>query len=505
MGGIGVVFYEVMIHVFQLVIFSLCGAGLAKQGAFDRIGEFKSAEANLHLFIPMFEIVTFSKAIHGLSSNELGLLFFTFVISSAFAWFFGFLHGRVFKMDVRARRVFALICTFGDVAFLPSVLAGALCLDSGPFHGDPHCASNFHYSFYVLFLFNFSLLLSGPYFMHTDQAVSQHIARKMMLIRHYYPKSPQDFLDDTHLTKLDDAAPLKGSEVALPIMGSPEKPVDTAHMPDRLDTAAHLTGKVSSLKEIFETVSKDKADAFSIFDNDELMEYSYSLHMDTATAEKFETHFNLFLNKIKPEVFSKLYLEVPNIQIPPAINLPFVRGWLTSRPIWGCILSVIFGRIPDVMEWLFEDNQVVKAFMGTIEHISELAIPLAVMVWGMELIKGFHLQGRNLRIIDVVAMVLIRLAIVPAIGLGFAHGLLNDGISELDNNPVLSFHIYANWCVPPGLLLLTLFVLCKYFALEGAIIMFWCKLLCIVFSTLYTWAYMGMMDLSFPDVPYKAA
>ena len=506
--GIAVVFYEILIHVFQLLLYSLAGAGLAGQGAFDLIGKFKSAEANLHCFIPLFELVIFSQSMDGLSNNEMGLLFFTFVISSAFACIFGLLYGKFSKMDVRARRVFALICTWGDVAFLPEVLTAALCNPAGPFAGDPHCSMNFNYSFYVLFLFNISLLLAGPFFMHSDQAVAQHIMRKMMLIKHFYPASPQDFMDDTNLARLEETPPAiknKAEEpMSIAIVPSTEKSPDIANRHNELmETEAHLA-MPANMKVVFETISKDKKVADSIFLDEELYKYSNMITLDEDTAEKFENHFNLFLSKIKPEVFVKLYQNVPNIQIAPKLDLPLVIHWLTSRPIWGCIIAVIFGRITPVMDWFFRDNQVTRAFMGTVKALSNLAIPLAVMIWGMILIDGLHVRGRILRIIDIVAMGTIRLVLVPAIGLGFAHGLIGDGISALTDNKVLAFHLYANWAVPPGLLLLTLFVLSKYFDREGALLMFWCKIACIILSTLFTWAYLGMYNLNFPDVPYKA-
>lgn len=502
--GIGVVFVEVIIHVFQLILYSLCGAGLSKVGAFDKAGEYRSALANLHCFIPLFEIVVFSQAANVLNSDSLGLLFFTFVISSFIAIFFAIIYSRVSKMDIRITRVFILLNAFGDVAFLPEVLTDAMCAVTGPLNGDAACSKIHGYSFYVLFLFNFALLLFGPFFMHSDKALAYNVMRQMIIVRHFYPKSAQDFLDDTNLSALD----AKQIEGPVLVMQEQEKsPTDKASPqkgeleknknPDLFHTAAQLTLRNGALKETFNTNFEGKV-PMTVLEDEELVLYSLALHMDREIYAKFQEHFDKLLEKIHPDVFDKLFKEVPNVEPTPKVDKAFLIHQATSRAIWGCIISIIFGTHSEAIDWLFISPENKKLFMGTIVGIQSLAIPLAVMIWGMELVRGFQFKGRNIRLMDLIALISIRLVILPSIGLGFVYGLSQNGIAALDNDRVLLHSMYANWCIPPGLLMLTLFVLSNYYAGEGALMMCYSTISSIIFSPLFTWAYTAVFNLSFP-------
>jgi len=492
--GIDVLFYDVMTNILQLLFFSLCGVLLRYLNIFEKVGEFKSAEANLHCFIPIYLIITFSKAIEVPTSKGLGLLFFSFIISSGLSAIFGWVYTKLFKVDVRVSQVFVLLMTWGNVAFLPHVLIGAMCGEGGALQGDPNCSKNTGYSFYGLFLFNLSLLILGPLYMHKDKAICYNVRRQMKLVKNFYD-TPQAFLDDKDLVKMNEGIKYK----KIGIESSPEKlaasPSHTETKPIK-DAVQETEARINisgNAKEIFYG-KNSKVPITAIEDND-LIEYSLLIHMDSNTYEQWLAHFDKFLEKLDDHTFHEIYDgQIPNPEHSPGYDMDLLHHCVTSKAIWGCIIGLIFGRIPAVMDWIYAEKQE-KYFMGTFEHLSQIAIPLAVLIWGTQLYSGFTFKYSNIRLLDLIALHIMRLLIIPSIGLGFIYGLSQDGISELDNDRVLMFSMYADWLVQPGLLLLTLFVLCGYYAKEGALMMFWTTISMIVVAPLFTAAYLHMMGI----------
>lgn len=499
--AIGPVFYKVMIHILQLLLYSLAGAYLTWFKAFDPVGENRAAEANLHVFVPFFCFVTFSKAVDPMSHDSLGLLFFTFIISSAFCIFFAIIYCRLAKVDVRIQKVFVLLAAFGDVAFLPSTLLKGLCDEDGALAGDPNCKYTVPYSFYVLFLFNVALIIIGPFCMHRDKAIDYNVRRQMIMVREYY-KSPKEFLDDTNLAAVDKAllehaTPAIEAAPGIKVVIEPTSPlVPLDNVPgEKVVTSTHLFGKEDngSHREIFDNL-KDSKVPMTVVEQPDMVSYAMELHLDRDVYDQWQSQFNKFLDKLSPNVFNTLIAKVPPPEKSPQLGWHFLLEKARSEVIDCCILGMIIGRIPKAFDWLYGEDGM-EYFMGVVEGLAGLALPLAIMVWGVELYHGFHFRGRNIRIPDVVAMILIHLVIVPSIGLGFVHGLSNDGIEALDNDRVLMFSMYANWCVSPGLLLLTLFILCGYYMKEGALMMFWCAIAEIPLAPLFTYAYLEMMDI----------
>ncbi|MDR3734341.1 MAG: hypothetical protein P4L10_02270 [Acidobacteriaceae bacterium] len=497
--GIETVFYRVMIHVLQLVLFSLVGAYLKWFHAFDPVGENRSAEANLHGFIPLFCFVTFSKSVAVMTNESLGLIFFTFVISSSFCILFAVAYCWFAKSDVRITKVFVLLAAFGDVAFLPYTQLTGLCDKHGTFFGDANCAKNYGYSFYGLCLFNLALLVVGPFCMHRDKAIDYNVRRQMVMVRPFY-KTAQAFLEDTDLMELDKAQKEREKDNPTRALPSPDKVMVEAspaeNVGEKAMTVAHLFGKEgnSSYKDIFDNLRDSKVPK-TVLEEQDLVMYAMNIHMDRDVYAKWQGQFDKFMQRLTPDMFNTLIAKVPAPEDPPQVNLEFLLGKIRCEIIECCVWGIVIGRQEEAMKWLYGEDGL-KYFMQTVEDLAGLALPLAIVIWGVELYPGFHFKGRNIRLPDLIAIILIHLVIVPAIGLGFVHGLSNDNIAALDNDRVLMFSMYANWVVSPGLLLLTLFVLCGYYMKEGALMMFWSTIAEIPLAPLYTYAYLGVMDIT---------
>jgi len=500
------VFFEILKNLLLIAIFAVVGTILAWVKAFDKIGENRSAEANIHVFIPVFCFVAFSQAVYNLSSNALGLLFFTFVISASIGAVLAFIFAWVSRMDVRIIAVFMLMAAYGNVAFIPESILVALCgtFGYGSLQADAGCKHAGGYSLYVLFLFNYSLICIGPFFMHMNKAKAFNIRRQMIMIREFYSTSPADFMADTELVGVDkrlkEGLNLGGDkEVHLQIEGppvktpeSPEKKEGQEGKPNNYqdtESALHTTGNRSVLDR------ENPKVPMSTLEEPELIVYSLEYHMDPAGHEKFQKHFDKFIDKFDNRTVN-LFCEkhVPSPEKPMEFGIMFILGRIYHQVNVGCILGIIIGRINAAEEW-FYCKDIISIFMGPVESIANLAIPIAVMILGIQLATGFSLRGMSIRVIDIAGLIVIRHMILPAIGIGFARALYNDGIWDLQNDGVLAYSIFANWNLPPGILLLTLFVLCGYFAREGSFMIFCCLVATIPLVTLFTWAYLKAASL----------
>lgn len=505
---IGEVFYSVMVDDLQLLIYSLVGAALRWLGPFDPIGEKRTADANLHFFIPMFCFVEFSTAVQNMSQQALSLLMFTIVISSLFAVFFAYIYTWVAKTDVRISNVFLLMVGFGNVCFMPLVLTRGLCSVKGTWSAEPSCANNVAYSFYELFIFNCPLLAFGPLVMARDKATGYNVRRQMMLVKHYYPRTPQDFLDDTDLVAMKGVSNNQGKAepgvvaVNMPNEGgnspTPNKgnQVVTMHNKEEMyGTSAVLNAGIGLGKDDFKEEKGSKVPE-SVLNDQDLVNYSLDLHMDRDTYQKFQDHFAKFFELINVDFYQKEFSnKMPNAIHMPGFDMALVEHIYKCKALWGCILGCIIGRIPTIMTWLYDPNLGIYYFMGTIEGLAGLVLPLCIMILGIQLGPGFHFKGSNIRIHEVIAFIVIRLMIVPAIGLGFVWGMANDSIPAFQGDKVLQFHMFANWVVQPGLLMMTLFVLCGYYAKEGSLVYFYSTIANIVCGPLYTYAYFQMFSM----------
>ena len=488
--SIDVVFYEVMINLLQLLIYSLVGTALNKLGIFDIVGERKSAEANLHIFVPAFSFITFSNAVNGLSSASLGIIFFSFAVSAATAAVVAYFYCTIVKTDVRITRVFLLLNAFGNVAFLPETVLVALCGKDGALSGYGLCSNKIGYSMYQLFLFNVLLIMIGPFFMNRDKSVAYNIKRQMVLVKYFY-ESPEIFLTDKDLSMMDAKNKLEPGKISIEIASTERIPPPLSE--ERLVTVTGLVKTTTVREDFYGNGSKVPA---SVLDDPELVDYAVSIHMDDDVHKAWEAQFEALLKKIDMDVYKRLAEGIPAPMKFPEVDKDFWIHMATSKVVIFGILGVIIGRIPTAMGWLYGPDGL-KYFMGTVKGVAGLALPLAVMVWGVQLSPGFLFKGSNIRLFDIIGLIILRLAIVPAIGLGFSSVLNHGGIEALNDDKVLAYSVYSMWCIQPGLLLLTLFVLCGYYAREGAMMMFWSSVAVIIASPLYTGAIFKALGWNF--------
>ena len=495
------VLIEIMKNLLLIAIFSAVGAVLAWLKVFDRVGEMKSAQANIHAFIPIFCFVAFSQAVYGLSSDSMGLLFFTFAVSSILAAIFGLIYAYASKMDIRIIGVFTLMTAFGNVAFLPETILVALCGEHGALKGDPGCIHAGGYSMYVLFLFNFSLICMGPFFMHKNKAMTFNIRRQMVVIREFYPTSPHDFMADVELSAVDkrvkeglsfEDPPQKES----PLQLEAAHPSEQKESPEQKNIYQETEGAFQGSGNRLLLDRENPKVPMSVVEDPAVIEYSLEYHMDGESHDKFQRHFDKLMEKLDTRTVSQFCNKrVPSPEKPLVFGIPFLVGLCYNQVNVGCLLGLIIGRIPAAEEWFYSKDNV-AIFMGAVESVANLAIPIAVMILGIQLSTGFSLRGQGIRAVDIGALIVIRLVILPAIGLGFTNALYNDGISAMVNDKVLTFSVFANWNLPPGILLLTLFVLCGFFAKEGPLVVFWCLIAIIPLVTLYTWGFLSLFSLT---------
>ncbi len=484
--GIVSIEYGVVVDLLQIAIITLIGFILAKIGPLAPRGELLSAQANLYIFIPLFCFFEVSNSTRSISRLSVLLLWLTFAVSSLVAAFLTWMYCRLFAADVRTVNSLVLIAAFGAVAFFPGALVHAACSEDGDMWKDPDCGLGPEYSMYMILWFNLILLCIGGLFASRDRAISHNIMRQMWFVRKFYP-SPAEFMADRRLDAMERVQREKFAEYLNP-------DANVSQQECRSTTYVQLIGKEGSHKAKFMEPRNLVESPVTLFTDPELIRYSFSIHMSPDTYNSFQYHFDAFLDKMSPPVFSALYTAaVPGPQKPEEVSgWFFFLGWLKSPIILSIIAGFIFGFFPDLSNWLYSPR-VVELFMGTVEALAGFAVPLAVMVLGAELAK-LEYTGKDtiIRVSDVIAIIVIRMGLVPLLGLGFVWIIALIMGSWLTNDRVLTFSVFANWCVPPGILVATLFVLMGHYSKEGTIILIWCMIASLVTVLPFILAYFAI-------------
>ncbi len=467
--------YGVVVDLIQTTIFTLIGFVLAKIGALAPKGELLSAKANFFILTPFFCFFEVSNSTRSISRLSMLLLWLTFAVSSVVAAFLAWIYCCLFAADVRTINSLVLTAAFGAVAFFPKVLIHAACSEDGYMWEDPGCEIGPGYSMYIILWFNLVLLCIGGLFASRDCAISHNIMRQMWFVRKFYP-SPAEFLTDLRLDAMEQVQSEKFAEYL-----KPDEIINQQEVWSTTHTHAQLVSKEGSHKVKFMKSRDLVENSVTIFTDPGLIRYSFSIHMNPDTYNRFQCHFDAFLDKMNPSVFTALYTAaVPGPEKPEEISRWFFLGLLKSPIILSSIAGFIFGFFPTLSDWLYSPR-VVELFMGSVEALAGFAVPLAVMVLGAELAKmEYTRKDTIIRVLDVIAIIVIRMGLVPLLGLGFVWIIALMMGSWLTDNRVLTFSVFANWCVPPGILVITLFVLVGHYSKEVTVIIIWCLIASLV-------------------------
>ena len=452
--GLETIFTGVFIGVFQIVLLIIVGLVLARLGPLDATGERKFTLANYYVFLPLFCGIELAKAVDAREGlDSIAFLIFSFTASSMIAAFLATLYCNFFRVDFRAAKSFVTICTFGSVTAFPAIMARALCDDQGPLRKNEYCVYAQGYSVIGLLMLNVYLWTIAPLVISRDKAACYTIRRKAYLIREFYI-SMQEFLDDKELDRITEVQQERHSDLLEPIGGDDE---------------------VSLNDKFFQYLSEEKMS--EDLEAKELIEFSLHVNLCNENYKRLSAHFALFLQKIHPKVFDHLCSKIPGTAMPLQISCQYLLWQLVSPPIVASFVGLILGLITPVKQALFHELTS-QISIKTLSSLSNMAIPLLVLLLGAKLYAGASFSNDvNLRRWDLVALIIIRLVLVPAVGLGFMWLVSTFGSNTLQVNKVLRLIMFAFWNVPPSVLTISAFVMVGYYSKEVAILQFWSNLL----------------------------
>lgn len=454
------IFVDVLVGVLQIFIYIAIGFLLAKLSPMDLIGEKKFNLATYYVFLPLHCAIEISAAIDlGEQAAEVGLLAFSFTVSTVLAALLSFLYCKITGVDVRVVKSFLIVSCLGSVTAFPAVMAGSLCDDGGAMHGDPNCEYYQGYSLIGLLMLNIYLWIASPLLISRDKVKCYNLRRKMYLIRNFYD-TVEEFMNDKAFSKLDQVQQEKHGEV----IGTIESDRET------------------TTNDFFDHVPDEHP--HETLDEEALIEYSLQVNMSESNHDAFVRHFKLLLQRIHPNVFENIKQTLPRTIKPVPVDIKYILLQLASPPIMACILGLVVGAIGPISDGLY-GTQGKRYVITSLRKLSGVAIPFLVALLGAKLSHGFTFTKTvNLRVKDLVALGVIRLLLIPAIGLAFV-ALLKEMASGQKDNEVLFFIIYAFWNVPPSVLVISAFLMVGYYSKELAIIQFWTNSLSAIFMTVF--------------------
>jgi len=438
-----------IIGVFQQILFVLAGLLLAKLDVLDFMyGELKFALANYYLFVPLFCIIEISKASNISQISALGLIFFSNVLNCALVIFLSFIYTKIADVDIRIRNCFIIISGLGNVAFFPAVLIYSLCGEGGIFEKDTeYCQYGYGYSMFGLFPLNILIWGIGPFAIQRDKRISLNIMRQMMVIKKFYA-TVKEFMEENNNFEKANAESLQNIEFDI-------------------DNFEH---------------------------NENLIKYSLEIQMSSKNFDKFSSKYDLFLSKLGPNLMKEIHQKLPKHIMRTKIRAPDLIKKIFNPPVLSCIFGIILGLITVIREWL-KTQFAQQLFMKTLVSIGNIALPLSIMLLGSKLSTGFKFgKTVNLRLKDLIAIIIIKFIITPLCGLGFIAICREIGIKQMIKNNVLSFVIFAGWLAPPSTIAISLFVMWNYFVKEIALIQFWTNIVGIVSTIVFLLIYFSIFS-----------
>lgn len=466
------IFRDVLIGMLQILIQAAVGVLLAKLSPMDPVGEKKFNMSVFYVFLPLYCFLEISNAID-LTEKILpiGLLIFSFTIATIVSVLLGVAYGKLARVDIRVMKSFLIVCAFGSVTAFPIIMASALCDTGGILSSDENCAYYQGYSLIGLLMLNIYLWASAPLMISRDKVECYNTRRKMYLVRMFY-NSLDEFMKDKTLAKMDQAQQEKqGGDVLKTIESDRELTV----------------------KDFFDHVPDEHP--HETLEDEGLIEFSLGMNLSPSNCQNFTKHFEFLLQKIPPSIFENIKQTLPRTIKPVPITFKYITSQLISPPLFACLLGLIIGMISPIRNSMFS-SWGMKLFFKTLIKLGTFAVPILVMLLGAKLSHGFAITKTvNLRMVDLVSVIIIRLVVVPAIGLAFIAFLHAISGSAKDDN-VLFFLVYSFWNVPPSILMISAFVMVGYYSKEIAILQFWTNTLSAISMPLFYVAYFSLYPVS---------
>ncbi len=453
--SIGVIVSGVMIGVLQLIILGALGIAMARLGALNAEGGKKFTVATYYLLLPLYCAIGLAGEVY-LPDDiaAIGYLAFSFLTSFIVGLVITWLYCKITRIDHRIMTSFIVMCGFGSITAIPVVMAKAVCEDGAPLGGHESCKYVEGYASIGILIVCICLWSFFPMLLTHEKAFCLDIRRKMAVVREFYDTLPE-FMNDIELTK---------------ITTTQEEQTN-----NRLETS-YAMAEDGLVRDKFYKCDHPKSHENTL-DDEDLIAYSLGLNLDYKTSVEFNHHFDKMLEKIDKSMYEQISHKIPKLTPPLNFTCKTVLIEVFSPPVIGSLIGIIIGTIKPLKEALFSDLGG-RIFLDTLTTVSTIAVPNLMMVLGSKLYNGFNFdKDVNLRKIDLIAFIVLRLIVVPAFGLIFMVIVNLFDTKEIQENKVLNFIMYAFWNVPPSTQLVSLFVMIGYYLKEMTIIQFWGNLI----------------------------
>jgi len=442
---IGIICVGVFYGVFQIVFLACMGAILSRLGALDPLGSRKVTLATYYIFLPAYCAIGIAKELDLTKDlNCVGYPILSYTLACIFSAGFAWIYCKFANIDIRSISSFVIITTFGSITAFPVLMAKALCDSGGPLEGQPQCKYVQGYAVVGILIISLYIWTICPLFLYKEAAECYNIRRKICVIREIYG-SMQEFMNDKNL----DSTEKSNNQLELFIN------------PPLLQ----------------ENSSKTNTDLIKI-DSQDLVEFSLQISLNfQSDLDSFNSKFTNLISHLDSQKFQSISQKLPAPTIPPEITPCYILYQLVSPPVVATIIGFIISAIIPLKEAI-SHNITDQVFMKTLTTVSNIAVPNLVMVLGAKLYGGFSFgKDANLRVKDLIACCILRLLIIPLIGIGFINILSVLDKETFENNKVLKFIVFSFWNVPPSTQLVSVFVVVQFYLKEMAIMQFWTNVL----------------------------
>eukprot|EP00826_Nyctotherus_ovalis_P003308 TRINITY_DN10672_c0_g1_i1.p1 TRINITY_DN10672_c0_g1~~TRINITY_DN10672_c0_g1_i1.p1 ORF type:complete len:507 (-),score=142.51 TRINITY_DN10672_c0_g1_i1:162-1682(-) len=493
--------------VINLFIPVLFGFMLAKLGALTPTNRKVLSDVCYYCVTPIYSIYFIMQAVDKDRLTDLAIIFWAAIPCIVVTFAIMLIIAFVLGLDIRITFSYCFVHVYGNVVIMPQMLADSLCERGAKYEETETCQNNLvkPYSSVPLIYMNILYWVTVLPMLQEERRIALVTKKATLVVLNFY-ETVDDFLADT---KTFEAAKFMAARVLKDELNghADEHNVQISHP----DVRSSKGIPVSPLEADDPAQTQSELPKLVCAENKRFIDEYYQKSLTRARFNDITAGYAAFEEKFfsQPEnVEVRKLIEKEVLEPEKLMTLPkeeslkdpyfYVNHILCSPPAICSIIGLILGFIFPFTEWLFDpDHTPLPTFLSTFQTMGGMLSPISLFLLGTYLSqtavirRDMFLGWKHVIISNVVKNL-----IIPAFGLLWVTVIMKETVgSSYDDNPILIFMSYTYWIVPNGILLIAVYVVADYFAMEFAVLSVYMNIIAIpmmiVFMIFYFLIYEG--------------
>ena len=405
-----------------------CGYFFAKVGLLQKEGLISFAKMNIEIFLPIYLFIQVCRSTFTYNFEEYGVIILSFLFYFVISFVLCFLYAFLSKMDLRYRFTFISITCFVDLERLHYLYINSMCFllknklePETIFCEDILVHSNIHVFFQgiVIWYLSFNLIRMDRAYQRQATEVWERVSKENL-------KSEAKALN----TDKEDRESNNYFNDDGDVNDKKEDREDTLTNEEKL-----------KVKEIYQMYSVPAKDSIEKDNNNQESTNQNENENNVIHVFARQSFYNKISKYHKASFFKNDSIWKEIIYI------------LLRSPLIGLFVGFVVGFIRVIREWIYNTTTPVYLFFDTFNTIGNCNILLGFLMIGANLVEeeGIN-KSKNvtikIRAIDYIAHFLIKIIIMPFLGVAFSSVIDNH---FFEDNRILNWACFIQWILPTSI------------------------------------------------------